>query len=72
MNAVDSYKYLINLEKDPEQALTDLKHGLPIKSVLFHTEDSDHGPKPNRQYLGVLRMLSYPPKVGDKYIACFS
>ena len=31
LNAVDSYKYLINLEKDPEQALKDLKNGLPRK-----------------------------------------
>lgn len=31
LNTVDSYKYLINLEKDPEQALKDLKNGLPRK-----------------------------------------
>lgn len=28
LNAVDSYKYLINLEKDPEHALKDLKNRL--------------------------------------------
>lgn len=31
LNAVDSYNYLINLEKDPEHALKDLKNGLPRK-----------------------------------------
>ena len=31
LNAIDSYKYLINLEKHPEQALKDLKNGLPRK-----------------------------------------
>ena len=31
LNAVDSYKYLIHLEQDPEQALKDLKNGLPKK-----------------------------------------
>lgn len=38
------------------------------KPVLFYTENSDHGPKPDRQYLGVLRTLSYSQKFGDKYI----
>ena len=28
LNAIDSYKYLINLEKDPEHALNDLKNRL--------------------------------------------
>ena len=31
LNAVDSYKYLINLEKDPKQALKNLKNRLPRK-----------------------------------------
>ena len=31
LNAIDSYKYLISLEQDPEQALKDLKNGLPRK-----------------------------------------
>ena len=31
LNAVDSYKYLINLEKDPKQALKNPKNGLPRK-----------------------------------------
>ena len=31
LNAVDSYKYLIYLDKHPEQALKDLKNGLPKK-----------------------------------------
>lgn len=39
-----------------------------IKHVLFYTENSDHGSKPNKQYLGMLRALSYPQKFGDKYI----
>lgn len=39
-----------------------------VQAVLFYTKNFNTNPKPKAKYIGVLKTLTYPQKIGNKYI----